>query len=191
MANLILIRHGETECNVNKIANGIKDIPLTCKGIEQGEKTALFLRKMDLENIVLWSSPLSRAINTAKMIGKTLEVGITIKPELIERDFGRYEGTLLSEINWQLDSKEIEPSSSIFGRIAPLLDEIREVEDKTFIMVTHSSIIRHFIYMTIGLDEQISPTNCSITKIIVDDFEMFKDSTFYNYDKHLKNNKDR
>lgn len=185
MAKLILIRHGETVCNIKKIANGRMDCELTERGNNQGVATANYLESMNLFPVEIWTSPLKRAIKTAEYIKQILKSNLLIKEELIERDFGQYEGALLSTIEWESASKEMESNSEIFERINPLVEDLKENQDKTVVVVTHASIIKHFIYLTLGFDKKIAPQNCSITMINVNDFESEADEKYYNYTEHL------
>lgn len=72
--NIYFVRHGQTISNENKIIQG-EDDPLTSTGIDQAKKLAERFKEIDLD--VIYSSPLSRAIDTAKMISN--ETGIAIE----------------------------------------------------------------------------------------------------------------
>lgn len=89
MLNVYLLRHGETTFNAdgNKYC-GRTDAELTPKGIRQAEEVAALLA--DIKFDCVYSSPLKRAYETAKIASGNKEV---IKDErLIEMDFGRWEG---------------------------------------------------------------------------------------------------
>ena len=67
MSNLILMRHGQSIWNLqNRFTGGI-DVPLTRKGISQAKRAGQELKKMGIHIDVVFSSKLSRSIETAKI----------------------------------------------------------------------------------------------------------------------------
>ncbi len=96
---ILLIRHGQSQWNKDSEEdrfNGRTDISLTEYGETQAERIGLFLRNQEIE--MIYCSPLRRANNTAGIIGKKLGIVPHILNELIEIDFGLWEGLSLSEI---------------------------------------------------------------------------------------------
>ena len=77
---LILVRHGETIWNKENKIQGITDIGLNERGIEQAEKLAYSLQKEELDAII--TSPLRRAYDTAQAIGKLRQSGRKPPPEI-------------------------------------------------------------------------------------------------------------
>ena len=63
---ILLIRHGETEWNRNRRFQGRSDVPLNQKGRDQGHALALALK--DEPITAIYSSPLTRALETARLI---------------------------------------------------------------------------------------------------------------------------
>jgi broad specificity phosphatase PhoE len=90
---LILIRHGESEANARGLLLGRTDAPLTEKGRAQAAAVCRLLH--DPVNAVR-SSPLSRARDTATLLGTGLPVDIDER--WIEVDYGTYEGQPLRDI---------------------------------------------------------------------------------------------
>ena len=85
-----LVRHGETEWNRDGRCQGVTDIPLTAKGLEQAEAVAgTFTDKRP--GLVL-SSPLQRALETARRIAKPHGLGCETVAALREWDQGELEG---------------------------------------------------------------------------------------------------
>ena len=68
MAKLILVRHGETVWNVEKIYRGRTDVNLDEVGIKQAKLLGKYLSNWELEAI--YSSPLKRALDTANIIAR-------------------------------------------------------------------------------------------------------------------------
>jgi broad specificity phosphatase PhoE len=98
---LYLIRHGETVDNVAGLYAGVRDSGLTVHGVEQARRLGEYFAKNDVQLTHIFSSPLSRAYKTAEAIQKAQpgitdaasdQLSITKVPDLIEQDFGFYEG---------------------------------------------------------------------------------------------------
>src|SRR5665647_2476119 len=90
--DIYLIRHGQTQWNVEGRLQGHTDIPLN----EEGEKRALKLKEK-LEGIkfsAFFSSDLSRANKTAEIVTGLQKMEIVKTPDLRERSMGKWEGRL-------------------------------------------------------------------------------------------------
>lgn len=89
-----LARHGETAWSLSGQHTGLTDIPLT----ERGERNARQLGKR-LEGITfarVFTSPLQRAVQTCRLAG--FGAGAEVLPELVEWNYGEYEGRRTAEI---------------------------------------------------------------------------------------------
>ncbi len=91
---LTLIRHGESQANVDKCFGGHSPTPLTELGRDQARKTAAHLaRKAKAgQKIVLYSSDLPRAMQTAAPIGEALALEVVAEAGLRERSVGELDG---------------------------------------------------------------------------------------------------
>ena len=87
---IYIIRHGQTENNKAKLLQGRSDIPLNKDGIRQAEAAAKWFRDQQIRIDSVYSSPLIRAVETAKIIAP--EAPLFIEERLIEMDYGPYEG---------------------------------------------------------------------------------------------------
>ncbi len=95
-AQLIVVRHGETEWNLESRRQGYLDSPLTTKGIAQGGALAQRLANYDFTS--LYSSDLGRAYQTAKLISDSTGHAILVDQRLRERNLGIFQGLKSEEI---------------------------------------------------------------------------------------------
>ncbi|MGI8845426.1 MAG: histidine phosphatase family protein [Thermoleophilaceae bacterium] len=91
---ILLARHGETEWSLDGRHTGSTDIPLTDEGRVQGK--ALASRFAGLDFALVLSSPLSRAMDTCRLVG--LGDQAVQEPDLAEWDYGDYEGITTDQI---------------------------------------------------------------------------------------------
>jgi broad specificity phosphatase PhoE len=89
-----LIRHGETEWSLSGAHTGKTDLPLTPKGIERAQ--AIPTRLAGHQFAIVLTSPLERARETARIAGFGAQA--QIEPNLMEWDYGEYEGRTTDEI---------------------------------------------------------------------------------------------
>lgn len=87
---ILLCRHGQTDSNKAQRSQGHADIPLNDTGRKQAEAIAVALRQEQITAI--YSSPLQRAIDTAKPLADVTGLEIINDPDLIEMDQGELEG---------------------------------------------------------------------------------------------------
>lgn len=99
-AEVFIARHGQNVDNANGILNGHRDLPLTELGRQQARDLGAGIVKIGLKFDAVYSSPLTRAFETAKIVCEVagIDVEPIIVPELIERDFGIMTGKPVSEI---------------------------------------------------------------------------------------------
>jgi len=108
MTELILVRHGQTDWNKKNLIQGHADIPLNEIGIEQAKQTAKNFNPGEF--VVIFSSPLIRAKQTASIIAEAIgyEGQIHENDALIERNFGCADGKLIKEYFPSVLRNEIE-----------------------------------------------------------------------------------
>jgi broad specificity phosphatase PhoE len=92
-AELLVVRHADTAWTLSGQHTGRTDIPLTPAGIEKAR--ALAPRLAGRTFAAVWSSPLSRALETARLAGFDPQ----LREELVEWDYGRYEGLTSEQID--------------------------------------------------------------------------------------------
>lgn len=96
---LFLVRHGETESNRLGLALGRDDVPLNERGRWQAERLAQALAGEPIAAV--YSSPLSRAMETARPVASRHGLEVEPEPGLIEMDIGRAEGLTYAQVRAQ------------------------------------------------------------------------------------------
>lgn len=96
MTDILLIRHGETDWNVDKRLQGHIDIPLNDEGRRQADALARTLAAEPLDAI--YASDLSRARDTAQAVAHRQGQAVQLDIALRERCFGGFEGLLPDDI---------------------------------------------------------------------------------------------
>jgi len=96
MTSIYLVRHGQTAWNKEEIFRGRTDVPLDETGLKQAELAGEFFREMKIEGV--YSSPLSRAFQTAEKIAKFHPPKVQPLEGLIDMSFGSWEGRPLQEV---------------------------------------------------------------------------------------------
>ena len=164
MAEIILVRHGETEWNVEEIFRGRIDIELNETGIKQAELLAEYLGQVKIAAV--YSSPLKRALRTAAIIAAKHKLQVEIAPGLIDFDYGKWQGLPHPEVNekyqelytgWlncphQVRMPEGESLDDVRKRALRVVDEkITKVEGTT-VLVSHRVVNKVLICALLGLD---------------------------------------
>lgn len=137
---ILIGRHGQNVDNENGILNGHRDLPLTELGREQAKQLGEAIKDAGLTFDAVYSSPLSRAYETAEIASKV--AGLP-HPEvldlLIERDFGVMSGVEVSRIEelcapdiiktdtitYMLNPEGVETFPQLVDRGHKIIDEIR------------------------------------------------------------------
>ena len=92
-----LIRHAQTQWNLEKRIQGHSDSPLTAEGITQTARWGRELRQFSWSRIL--ASDTGRAMETAKRINVFLKIPLASDSRLREQDWGRWAGKTISQIN--------------------------------------------------------------------------------------------
>ena len=97
---LVLVRHAETEANLQQLWQGDLDAPLTARGIEQVTATATLLAQWHAAHPfdVFYVSPLPRSQSTAAAIAEATQLPMVIEDGLREFSLGDWEGRTLREL---------------------------------------------------------------------------------------------
>ncbi|SDQ08435.1 histidine phosphatase family protein [Microbacterium sp. cf332] len=159
MTILTLVRHGETDWNRDRRIQGSTDIPLNETGREQARAVATLLGESVTGDVVVASSDLSRAAETARIIAERLGAAAPrTYPELRERGYGDAEGVGVEEFHarwgeWAVaDVPNAEPWAAVRDRALRGLERaVRDARADTaprsvpLVVVAHGALIREVI----------------------------------------------
>ena len=159
MTTFYIVRHGQTEWNVDRIVQGHKDSELTASGRAQAKDVAEKFKEIQIDHV--FSSDLLRARQTAEIL--TLEKKMAIKTTklLREQTYGEYEGKDLDELlalfkHWDtLSEKErftyrahhsFETDEESTARFITFLRETAVAyANQTILVVTHGIMMRNLM----------------------------------------------
>jgi len=176
MTRFIIFRHGQTDWNLERRVQGRNDIALNKKGRSQARLLAERLRNETIDAI--YSSPLSRALDTAKTVADKHGKQVLILDSLIEMSFGSLEGktkaervALLPNFDVTNDKDRASVSMETFGEVVPFLQKdiipmlIKNHGNQTIVLSTHDQKMRA-ILIALGMSEDIKAEllkNCAVT----------------------------
>jgi len=171
MTTFYIVRHGETEWNIQGRVQGHGDSPLTVNGELQAKKVADKLKNIHFD--LAFSSDLLRAKRTAEVIAKEHKLEVVTTKLLREKDFGTYEGTpyaafkAFDDLFETLSETEkftfkghesIESDEEIVGRFITFLRETALTHPaKTILVGTHGAMMRVLlVHLGYGTYKQLS-----------------------------------
>ncbi len=175
---LLLLRHGESEGNVQRVIQGWAEYELTELGRQQAEATGQHL--LDCGASALYSSPLRRARGTAEIVGARLGLEVVDLTDLREYGFGEAEGLLwrdaqrrfgLAGRDWGSGGIPGEEGMPAFrDRVARQIEELAQRHsDDVAIAVIHGGVLGAFAARLMGLEDgqyaQIYAANCGLTTV--------------------------
>lgn len=140
-----LIRHGVTRWNLDSRIQGREDVPLSEEGVRQAERCATELAGRCADIDVVYSSPLSRALDTARIIAEAVGAEVRVDERLIERDFGSVSGKVVDIFNpewsgeWRGD--DMESIEDVAARMVAALRDIAMSGAERAAAVSHGASI--------------------------------------------------
>jgi ribonuclease H / adenosylcobalamin/alpha-ribazole phosphatase len=151
----LLLRHGQTELSIHRRYSGRGNPALTDVGNAQADAAAQYLgRRGGVATVI--ASPLQRAYDTAAKAAKALGLDVTVDDDLIETDFGDWEGLSFSEAaerdpdlhrKWLRDTSISPPNGESFDSVADRVQRARnriiaEHAGETVLVVSHVTPIK-------------------------------------------------
>jgi broad specificity phosphatase PhoE len=164
VGEIIVVRHGQTEWSRSGQHTGLTDLPLLPDGEEDGRRLRPVLAQRTITHAFV--SPLVRARRTAELAGLTDgEVPSSIDPDLVEVDYGAYEGRTTKEISadlgrpWSLWADGTVPGESAgesLGQVAERVDRVLAkarplLSDGDVALVAHGHVLRILTARWLGL----------------------------------------
>lgn len=161
---LILVRHGETECNKQDIWHGWDDCALTERG--QSQARAVAARLVDEPIDVVYSSPSRRAFETATAIAEQHGLTPIVEEGLRERNAGDLEGMAIPDVLaahptiWEDRNADLwgwsppggETFAQVLARVHESVERLRERhEGQTVAIATHMGPVRVLICELAGI----------------------------------------
>ena len=140
---IYLVRHGQTEGNVNEILQGQTHGNLTTEGRSQAERLSLSLATEQVDFFV--SSDLRRAVETCEIIARRHGAEVVTTPLLRERDWGNFTGKYIPELKDKVWPDNVETLEQIKYRAGQFINQvINKYQGKSILVVGHG-IINKFI----------------------------------------------
>lgn len=152
---IYLVRHGETEWSRSGQHTGRTDIPLTPRGESAARALGEYLNRLKFAHV--FSSPSQRAWRTCELAGFG---GLAVRdPDLVEWDYGAYEGRLTADIkrerpDWQIFRDGCpggESVADVTSRADRVVEKLRQL-DGDILLFSSSHFLRALAVRWLGLD---------------------------------------
>ncbi len=205
MTTVIVVRHGQSVCNLSRVFTGQSDISLSELGFAQAELTGEYLKKYPIDRI--YSSPLLRAHQTAEPTARNFGLPIEHEMGIQEIDLGEWEGIPFDDVAerfkedfqlWHDDLGRSRPTGGesvveVGNRVYAAIDRlVAENSGRCIALFTHSVPIRTLITRWNGYGPEDThkgtpetPRNCGVTVAYFNDDGTF-DRVEYNHYAHLE-----
>lgn len=200
MSKVYIVRHGESLWNLEHRLQGGQDPALSETGYGQAARVAEALEGLGVAAV--YSSPLRRASETARIIAGALRVPLHVHADLREMSLGAWEGMPLRDLLAREETTYLawlaapadcsppggEPMGAFAERVMAALTEVREkYAQQNTVLVTHGVVARVLVARTLGLDlnqiYRMRLSNGSVSCLIFDgDFPRV---TLLNQVRHL------
>jgi broad specificity phosphatase PhoE len=171
MTHIYFVRHGLSQLNVAGKIAGFTDTPLVKEGKEQAKQAGISVKKLKIDHII--SSPLSRTLETAKIIAKEINYPINkieVNPLFIERHFGSLEGKPYKPDTNYDGIADAEPSHVLLSRSKLAVDYLENLPYKNILVVSHGSFgraLRHHLVPSQPFHAWAKINNAEIVKWVI------------------------
>jgi broad specificity phosphatase PhoE len=162
---IILMRHGQSEGNALGVLQGQSDYPLSARGVQQAEAVARRWKSEGRSFDVIVASPLTRARQTAEIVGATLGAPVELDPDWLERNNGRLAGLRPDEIDarglrpgfihiYEPVGETGESQWELFLRAGRAVQGLINRPPGCYLVVTHGGILNLAMYAILGISPQ-------------------------------------
>jgi len=181
MLEIVLVRHGETDWNVEEIFRGRADLELNETGVQQAELLGEYLSRDRIDFV--YSSPLQRAVKTADSIAAHHTLEVNAVSNLIDFDFGEWQGLSLKEVkagyeeiyrDWTETPEQVripggECLEEVRSRAMSFVeDAVMRCGEGRIALVSHRVVCKVLICALLGIDNSHFPgiriDTCGITR---------------------------
>ena len=155
---LLLVRHGQTQANIQHLYYGSMDSPLTDKGRTQARAAGEMIRHLGFQPDSIFLSALTRTHETLRHMGFSPDEA-QIDPRLNEQAMGQFEGYSFEQIgerfpeqfrSWNEDRQHYRPQAGesrwdLYTRVRDFMEEviIPDMESqRRCLVIAHSGVIR-------------------------------------------------
>ncbi len=185
---LYLIRHSETDWNIERRLQGRSNIPLNKNGQDVAEQTARGMSQIPFH--IMYTSPLLRAKETAAIISRNRKIEIREEEDIQEISFGVYEGCYVSKERYNVPDESFrnffedtdnynppedgESVEELIERVQHFLDEmiaLYQDTEKNIAVVSHGATIRAML--TVIENKRVDqlwddgvPPNCGVSTVM-------------------------
>lgn len=184
MSRLVLVRHAESTSQLEHRYTGSSDVQLTERGREQAAQLGRWAKSAGLDGV--WSSPLQRALDTARPAADVTGLELRVDARLRELDFGAAEGRTLEELErgskQQVDAFRSAPVDNHLPEGEDPRDAVRrgleclqeiggQHPNGRVLVVLHNTLLRLTLCQMLGIPlndyRRLFPLvrNCSLTEV--------------------------
>lgn len=182
---IIIIRHGETELNRAEVFRGQLDIELNGTGRRQAELLGEYLSRTPIEAV--YSSPLKRALETARAVSARHNLEVKPCPELNDLHMGEWQGLTRAQVEskykeaydlWLSHPEKLkmpggESLSDVRKRLLTLIDNVTARHTGVVVLAAHRVVCKVLACVLLGLDDShfwnIEHSNCGVTTFVLKD----------------------
>ena len=183
---IFIIRHPHSLANEEKIYNSITDVPLSDKGAKQMEEVIQYLKNfktIEFDQVQsIYSSPLMRCSVLADKLSNEWDCQVVKEDQLIEINFGIFEGKTYQEIDLSFPNELLQWSNDYIHyqipegeslqqcmlRVKPFITHLKN-QDQDVAIVTHGGIVKllmlAFLDLPIETYWKFATNNCCIVEI--------------------------
>lgn len=196
---LLMVRHGQTRANIDKVWHGITDTALTDLGHEQARRLGDYFHRIATPDVI-YASPLQRARDTALAIAERHRLELNLDERLIEFSLGDWEGIKFDDIevlhgataelygNCDFVAPGGESQSMVRNRMVAAIDEIiHRHPGQNVVLVSHGTAlgiaIAHYLHEDTTRWLDYVKHNTAVTELCL----LERQLVFFNRIEHLDN----
>ena len=172
MKNIFTVQHTQSEHHINGMVGSWTDWDLTELGRQQADRIGIKLKKeLEGKEVILYTSDLKRAKQTADMICERLHLIPIVKTELRERNLGKCCGKSVQWLRENIECQERTIDDRLFSdaesrrdewnRLKPFFDNVMAMNSENIIIVSHGDLLSVFNSMFLGLGAE-SLNSCEV-----------------------------